>query len=145
MSSTPWEIKDRLYEAINDHDLSRVLEYYSPDAVLVSPMGVAEGHEQIAWVYEQLFNAFPDLRITAWYKVPYDDPAITEWTLTGTLTGPYMVPGGLEVTATGRHVAVRGACAAYVEDGRVVTHREYYDQLELYSQIGFRLTPAPVA
>ncbi|MGH3390294.1 MAG: ester cyclase [Actinomadura sp.] len=145
MSGTAWDTKDSLYDAINDHDLRRVVEYYSPAAVLVNPTGVAEGREQIAWFYDHLFKGFPDVRITPWYKVPYDDPAITEWTLTGTLTGPFLLPSGVEVEGTGRHVAVRGACAAYVEDGMVVTHREYYDQLELYSQIGFRLMPEPVA
>jgi ketosteroid isomerase-like protein len=142
--STAWEIKDRLYDAINDHDLRGMLEYYSPNAVLVTPSGVAEGHEQIAWLYEHFFKGFPDLHVTAWYKVACDDPAITEWTLTGTLTGPFLLPGGHVVEATGRHVAVRGACAAHVENDKVVTHREYYDQLELYSQIGFSLMPEPV-
>lgn len=142
--STAWEIKDRLYDALNDHDLDRMLEYYSPDAVLVNPAGVMEGHEQISWFYEQLVKAFPDVHVTPWYKVPYDDPAITEWMLTGTLTGPFLLPEGRTVEGTGRQVAIRGVCAAYIENDKVITHREYYDQLELYSQIGFHLAPEPV-
>jgi hypothetical protein len=138
-----WEIKDQLYEAINGHDLHRILEYYSPGAVLVTPEGIAEGHEQIAWFYEHFFEGFPDLRMTPWYKVACSDPAVTEWMLTGTLTGPLLAPGGHVVEGTGQHIAVRGSCAAHIENDKVITHREYYDQLELYSQVGFSLIAEP--
>ncbi len=49
----------------------------------------------------------------------------------------------MEVEATGRHVTVRAACMTYVVGDLVVTHRDYYDQLELYSQLGFGLTELP--
>lgn len=86
--STLWEIKHRLSAAINAHDLPQVLEFYSPDAVYVTPMGIAEGHEQIAWVYEHFFKGFPDFHQTAWSEIAYGEPAITEWTITGTHRGP---------------------------------------------------------
>jgi predicted ester cyclase len=138
--SNPWEIKNRLCEAVNAHDLHRVLECYSPDAVLVEPAGVAEGHEQIAWFYEQLFKSFPDFHQTAWFEVSCDDPAVTEWTITGTHMGPLLLPDGSELEGTGRRIAVRASCAAHVANDLIVTHREYFDQLELYSQLGFGLT-----
>jgi SnoaL-like polyketide cyclase len=143
--STAWEIKDLLYAAINDHDVPRMLGYYDPAAVLVTPAGVAEGRDQIGWSYEHYFKGFPDLCVTPWYKVPYEDPAITEWVLTGTFSGPFLLPGGQAIEGNGRHVAVRGCCAAYIENDQVITHREYYDQLELYNQIGYTLTPEMVS
>ncbi|SNT64423.1 hypothetical protein SAMN05216276_11191, partial [Streptosporangium subroseum] len=33
-----------------------------------------------------------------------------------------------------------GTCASFVENGKVVTHREYFDQLELYTQLGLHLS-----
>jgi hypothetical protein len=135
--SVAWDIKDRLYDAFNDHDLHRVMAYYGPEAVLVGPEGVAEGREQIASFYEHFITGFPDVRITPWYKVACDDPAVTEWVLTGTHTGPFLLPGGRSVEGTGRHVAVRGCCAARIENNKVIAHQHYYDQLELYSQLGF--------
>ncbi|GAA0398765.1 hypothetical protein GCM10009530_58070 [Microbispora corallina] len=137
--STGWDVKHRLCQAINVHDLHGVLECYSPDAVLVCPAGVAEGREQIAWIYEQLFKGFPDYRQTPWLEVDCDDPAVSEWTITGTHTGPFLLPDGRELEPTGRHVTLRASCLSYVEGGRIVTHREYFDQLELYSQLGFGL------
>lgn len=139
--STYWDIKHRLDDAVNAHDLQGVLACYSEDAVYVGPSGVVEGHEQIAWYYEQFFTAFPDFHSTAWFELDNcDNPAVTEWTYTGTHTGPILLPDGREIEGTGRRIAIRAICAAYVQDGKIVTHREYFDQLELYSQLGFGLT-----
>ena len=44
------------------------------------------------------------------------------------------------------HLTLRGTCASFVENGKIVTHREYFDQLELYTQLGLHLSkdnPAP--
>jgi ketosteroid isomerase-like protein len=135
-----WDLKHRLGEAINAHDMQGVLDCYCPDAVYVSPSGVAEGHRQIAWLYEQLFDGFPDLHLTPWFEIgDCDTPAVTEWTMTGTQTGPFLLPDGRVLEPTGRRIAVRTTCSTFVEDGRIKTHREYFDQLELYSQLGFGL------
>lgn len=145
--STFWDLKHRLADAVNAHDMQGVLACYSADAVFVTPSGVAEGHEQIAWFYEQFFRGFPDFRATAWFEVAeHDNPAITEWTYTGTHSGPFLLPDGREIQGTGRRVSLRATCASHVEDGKITTHREYFDQLELYSQLGFgltELTPEP--
>lgn len=134
-----WETKRRLLEAINAHDLHRVLDCYSPDAVLVSPTGTLEGHEQIAWLYEQYFKGFSEFKKTIWLVAPCEDPVVAEWTLTGTHTGPFLLPDGREVEGTGRRIIIRGACMAYVANSKIITQRDYFDQLELYSQLGFGL------
>nr|WP_062339593.1 ester cyclase [Herbidospora sakaeratensis] len=143
--SDPWDIRRRLSDLINAHDMSGLLRMYSPDAVLVAPAGIAEGRDEIAWFYEQAFCAFPDYRQTAWLEVPGDDPMVREWVFTGTHLGNLLLPDGREVEPTGRHITVRAACMTYVVDEMVVTHRDYYDQLELFSQLGFGLTELPRA
>jgi steroid delta-isomerase-like uncharacterized protein len=144
--STFWDITHRVAEAINDHDVHRMLEHFSPDAVYVSPVGMAEGHDQIAWIYEHTFKAFPDYHLTAWYEMTdCDNPAVTEWTATGTHTGLLLLPDGREFQGTGRHITLRGSCFSYVADGKISTHRVYYDQLEMYAQLGLCLAdPDPV-
>ncbi|GII56153.1 hypothetical protein Pth03_45420 [Planotetraspora thailandica] len=141
--SVAWEIKKRLYAAFNDHDMPRVVECYSPDGILVSPEGIAEGREQIATFYEHLIVGFSDVKITPWYEVDCDDPAVSEWMLTGTHTGPFLLPCGRYAEGSGNHIAVRGCCAARVDNGKITSHQHYYDQLELYSQLGFALACAP--
>ncbi|MGJ6961055.1 ester cyclase [Streptosporangium sp. G11] len=140
--SNSWQIKHRLCEAINTHDLHRVLEFYSPDAVLVTPSGVAEGYEQIARFYEQFFKGFPDFHQTAWLEVACDDPVVTEWTFIGTHLGPFPLPDGRELEGTGHRITVRASCVARVANDLVISHQDYYDQLELYSQLGCGLVVA---
>ncbi|GGO30119.1 ester cyclase [Microbispora bryophytorum] len=137
------ELKDRLFTAINRHDLYDVLDCYAPDAVYVGPTGVAEGRGQIAWIYEGLCKVFPDICYTAWYKAPCVDPAFTEYAMTGTHMGPLLLPDGRVAAPTGRRITVRGSCACAVEHGKIITDRDYYDQLELYSQLGISLEPPP--
>ncbi|ETK36668.1 ester cyclase [Microbispora sp. ATCC PTA-5024] len=142
-----WEIKRRLADAINDHDVPRMLDLFTENAVFVSPVGLAEGREQIAWIFEQFFKGFPDLHLTVWYEATgTDNPLVVEWTGTGTQTGPFLLPDGRELEPTGRRITLRGTCASFIENGKVVTHREYFDQLELYTQLGLHLAkddPAP--
>ncbi|WP_182885793.1 ester cyclase [Microbispora sp. H10885] len=139
--SDPWAVKRQLTVALNEHDLEGVLEIFSPDAVLVSPFGVAEGLEQIGWMYEQIFKSFPDFHLFAWYEaVTCEAPLMVEWTATGTHLGPILLPNGCELQGTGRPVTFRGTCASFVEDGKIKSHREYFDQLELYAQLGLCLT-----
>jgi hypothetical protein len=142
--STAYDVGDEPFRAFNDHDLGQLSLYYSPSAVLVGPEGVAEGLEQIVTIYEQHLTAFPDARLTPWYKATFSDPAVTEWMLTGTHTGPLLLPCGRYLEGTGRRIAVRGCCVAHVEDDKVVTHQQYYDQLELCSQLGLPRVAATV-
>ncbi|WP_432863546.1 ester cyclase [Microbispora rosea] len=132
-------LKQRLHDAFNRHDLDEVIQCHSQDAVLVTPAGVAEGHEQIASYYDDLFRGFPDMRMTVWHTVLCTDPAVTEWLLIGTHTGPFLLPGGQVLERTGRHVAVRGTSTCSVGNDKIISHRMYFDQLELYTQLGGRL------
>ncbi|WP_169945315.1 ester cyclase [Microbispora sp. H11081] len=134
--STAYDVRDELFRVFNDHDLSQLGLYYSASAIWVGPEGMAEGLEQIVTVYEQQLLAFPDARLTPWYKATCSDPAVTEWMLTGTHLGPFLLPCGRYLEGSRRRIAVRGCCVVRVEDGKVITHQVYYDQMELCSQLG---------
>ncbi|WP_308170003.1 ester cyclase [Acrocarpospora catenulata] len=132
-------LKDQFLDAFNGHDLDRMLRCHSRDAVLVTPAGVTEGHDEISSFYQDFFDGFPDLRMTVWHTVTCADPAVSEWVLTGTHTGPFLLPEGEMLQGTGRPVTVRGTSTCTVSNGKIITHRIYFDQLELYSQLGAKL------
>jgi ketosteroid isomerase-like protein len=46
------------------------------------------------------------------------------------------MPTGETVSATGKRVTVRGADVCMVEGGLIVEHHIYYDQVELFGQLG---------
>ncbi|MEU6431925.1 nuclear transport factor 2 family protein [Microbispora sp. NPDC046973] len=128
---------DALTDAISSQDEERVVRCFSPRAVFVTPAGVVEGREQIGWYFRQLFTAFPDMHneTTTWAVL--DDTIVTEWTFSGTHTGPLLLPGGTEIMGTGRRV-VLPAAGAYTmgDDGAFASGRVYYDQLAFYRQTG---------
>ncbi|MER5649399.1 ester cyclase [Streptosporangium sp. NPDC002524] len=132
------EIEDALADAVNDHDLEALIRCYSPRAVTVMPGGVAEGRDQIRSYYAQFLEAFPDLRVTIWSRLERSDDISHEWAFAATHTGPFLVPGAV-LPPTGREIRVRACSVRTVEDGLILSHRLYFDQLELLSQLGVGL------
>ncbi|MEV0389523.1 nuclear transport factor 2 family protein [Nonomuraea sp. NPDC050643] len=135
------EISDALTDAINQHTLEGILRLYSPQAVLVAPGGMAEGHDQIATYYEQMFEGFPNVRATPWRKITTGSVTLIEWTLTGTHLGPFLLPGGGTLDATGQSVVVRACNTAAMDGDLIVSHQFYFDQLELFTSLGVRMDP----
>ncbi|MEV7969879.1 ester cyclase [Sphaerisporangium sp. NPDC088356] len=131
---------DRLRKTFNRHDLDALAECFSPRAVLVAPDGIGQDRDEIASYYGQFIEAFPDSACTPQSVHETGDTVIAEYTLTGTHKGPFIVPGGGVLEATGRPITVRACCLSYVEDGLIASHRIYYDQLELAAQLGGSLT-----
>ena len=133
------QLADRVLSAVNGHDLDRLSACYDPNAVLSTPLGMYEGRDEIIRYWENLFKGFPDLAMTVWNRVECADPGFSEWTLSGTQAGPFQLPDGGAAGASGRRITVRGCGACHAENGLVVNHRDYFDLLELYSQLGFSL------
>jgi predicted ester cyclase len=133
------DVVDRLISAMNRHDLDGVMECYTPAAVGVTPEFEAENLEEIASYYLHLWQGFPNMRLTVWEKVASGDLVVTEMLATGSHNGPFLVAGGEVIEGTGRNVSVRLSWLFNVENDRVVSYRLYFDQLELYAQIGARL------
>ncbi|WP_169984038.1 nuclear transport factor 2 family protein [Microbispora sp. H10836] len=135
------QLADRVLNAVNGHDLERLSACYDDDAVLSTPLRDCVGREQIVRYWESLFKGFTDMAMTVWNRVECADPGFSEWTMTGTHTGPFPLPDGGAASASGRRITVRGCGACHAKDGLVVAHRDYFDLLELYSQLGFSLVP----
>ncbi|MGW5262310.1 nuclear transport factor 2 family protein [Microbispora sp. NPDC004025] len=133
------QLADRVLNAVNGHDLDRLSACYDDDAVLSTPLGDNVGREQIVRYWENLFKGFTDMAMTVWNRVECADPGFSEWTMTGTHTGPFPLPDGGVASASGRRITVRGCGACHAKDGLVIAHRDYFDLLELYSQLGFSL------
>jgi predicted ester cyclase len=127
---------DRLRKAFNRHDLEALAQCFSLRAVLVAPDGVGQDREEIASYYGQFIEAFPDSRCTPQSVILTGDTLVAEYTLTGVHKGPWLMPGGGVVEATGRPITVRACSLSYVEDGLIASHRIFYDQLELAAQLG---------
>lgn len=128
---------DGLTAALNAHATDAIRRGYSADVVVTSPDGTYAGAADATAYLADLIDSFPDLHLHVWSKVTSGDLVVDEWTLTGTNTGPVHLPDGSTQPATGRSVTVRGCDVAAVHDGRVISHRLYFDQADLLAQLGF--------
>ncbi|OPG05568.1 ester cyclase [Microbispora sp. GKU 823] len=127
---------DRLRQAINRHDLDALALCFDERAVLVAPDGIAENREEITSYYGDWMEAFPNMVITPQSVTMFGDTVAAEFTISGTHKGPLLVPGGDVLEGTGRSILVRSCSFSTVEDGLILSHRLFYDQLEMAAQIG---------
>jgi ketosteroid isomerase-like protein len=131
----PDEVRQTFLGAVSRGDVDTIVGLYHSDAVLEAPEGRFEGPDQVAEYYRtQLTPMDAELHVVATYDT--DDTGVTEWVMEATNTGDLQFPDGSTVPATGRKVRQRGCDIAIYSDGRIVTHRVYYDNVEAMSQLG---------
>ncbi|MGI5155717.1 ester cyclase [Microbispora sp. CA-102843] len=134
-----YDVVGRMLDALNAHDLHAVLRCYAPDAVVVGPEMEAGEPGEIGSYMLQMWEGFPDLHFTVWETITCADVVATESTAVGTHTGPYLVAGGDILAPTGRRINIRVSWFWHLKDDLIQSQRFYYDQLQIYSQLGLRL------
>ncbi|MDP9849335.1 ketosteroid isomerase-like protein [Streptosporangium lutulentum] len=135
------EVADGLIAAFNAHDSEAATRFFGPRASYVCPGGVAEGREEIASYFDLYFEGLPDIRVVPHDKVACGDLVVCEWIITGTHTGPFLLPSGGIIQATGRRIAVRGCDVRTMDNGAIASQRVYYDQLEMLNQFNILCMP----
>ncbi|GAA3470628.1 ester cyclase [Nonomuraea roseola] len=69
-----------------------------------------------------------------------DGTVVAEWRLTARHTGSLKLDDDVVIPATGRSLDLRGALFARVDQGRISEFRQYWDEADLFEQLG--LLPA---
>lgn len=129
------ETMDRITQAIIAGDRDALRQLYADDAVGEAPEGRLDGGEAIVEYVMSLRLALPDLSWEAQATFENADSALDEGRLVGTHTETLSTPEG-DVPATGRRLRLRECDVVTVRDGRAVSHRFYYDRLDLAAQLG---------
>ncbi|MET9510354.1 nuclear transport factor 2 family protein [Streptomyces flavidovirens] len=131
------EVMDRLTEALTTGtDLKAVMECFAEDAVAITPDGEIRGRDNIGEYWRQMTDAIPDSEYQSVHKHESGNTAIDEGFFTGKNTGPLVLPSGESLEPTQKDVRVRGCDVATVEDGKIVSYRLYFDQLDFLGQLG---------
>jgi steroid delta-isomerase-like uncharacterized protein len=135
----------RLNAAVNAHDLNPIGDMYAEDGEVVWPgLPPITGRQAVVAFYATLLGAFPDIRVKILRIVDQENAVGVEYEATGTHTGPLAGPAG-ELPPTGRQVTMRAASIGSVDhDGRIKVQHEYFDQVELLTQLGLMPAPAGV-
>jgi steroid delta-isomerase-like uncharacterized protein len=135
------EAKKVLEEAIerwNVTDRDGWAALYTEDVVYEGPggariSGLAELKEKY---FDALVTAAPDRGSRDVVLYAEGDHVVEEARYTGTHTGPWRSPNGVEVPATGRTLDFPFVGVFQVTDGKISSIRIYYDQIEVFTQLG---------
>ncbi|MCW6007394.1 nuclear transport factor 2 family protein [Micromonospora sp. CPCC 205371] len=123
--------------AVEAHSVDSVMSMYSDNAVLSTPdAGEMTRRDQIADYWRQFIDAFPDAKYEYLSKIEAGNKAVDEGWFEGTNTKPVKLPSGETMPATGKHIKLRSCDVATVEDGKIVEHHLYFDELEFQRQMG---------
>ncbi|WP_155055370.1 ester cyclase [Streptomyces blattellae] len=132
------DVMDRLTDAVTSTpDLKALAELYAEDAVAITPDGgEIHGRDHIVEYWRQMTDAVPEGTYEPVYSYEIGDTAIDEGFFSGKNTGPIQLPSGESLPATQKEIRLRGVDFATVRDGRIVSYRLYFDQMEFLEQLG---------
>ncbi|GAA4582323.1 hypothetical protein GCM10023194_16720 [Planotetraspora phitsanulokensis] len=130
------DVVDRFFAACNAHDSDLLGRCFASNVAAVGPDGQAESREEVVSYYAVIWTAVPDMRFTVWQTIVEGEEVAATALGTGTHTGPLLITGGDLVPGTGRRISIRCCWVFTVEQGLIVSYHLFYDQLEMYAQLG---------
>jgi len=120
------------FDRINEHDISPLREFWTPETVERFPDRTCRGPVQLAAYFEELFAAVPDVHMEVLHVVEQGEDVFVRWHLTGTHTGTAW--SGIETT--GRRIELDGIDHFVVREGRVVSNFVVFDQMDVGRAMG---------
>ena len=139
--STAKDVVERLYKAINAHDLEAAARESAPDSVLTAPGDMTvKGPQAIKEYNQNWITAFPDAKIETQDIFAEGDKVAVKAQFIGTHHGTLKTAMG-DVPAT--HAKVRGDFVQLFEIDRGLVKNAHlmFDQVQLMTQLG--MAPAP--
>jgi steroid delta-isomerase-like uncharacterized protein len=123
----------RFYYAVNAHDIHAVGDHLADGAVAHRmPQEFGQTRQGYLEYLRMAFEAFPDLRCQPLEVVAEGDRVAARLRNTGSHEGEFM-----GIPATGRPLFLEGSdFCEFDDDGRIVAHRSYADNLEFMRQLG---------
>ena len=124
-------------KGLNEHSFETIAEILAPNYTNYFPGAPAPlNRETFQPTVEELFTAFPDLRIEVHETIAEGDAVAARYTLHGTHQGPF-----LGIPATGKRIAVPGIAYYHVQDGKMIDDYPGFQALSLMQQLGVVPTP----
>jgi steroid delta-isomerase-like uncharacterized protein len=119
----------------------RLLEFFAPNGSYIDvAMGATyHGRDAIARFHCWMLKFAPDSAIEFSEACAADGRLYLQWVWRGTFEGTLRLPDGSSVEATGAKFDVPGVAACrYATDGKLLSHRDYWDLGTVLRQVGAR-------
>ncbi|HEX8098913.1 MAG TPA: ester cyclase [Actinomycetota bacterium] len=123
------------YDAFNSGELDSARDVVADDFENTDPTGTLRGWDAFREYISVFKSAMPDATLNPKRFVESGNTVVTEGTFTGTFTNPMPSPQG-EVPPTGKPFELPFMEINDVENGRVKSHRVYYDQMAFMAALG---------
>jgi steroid delta-isomerase-like uncharacterized protein len=131
------EVLERAIECWNATDRDGWAALYTDDVVYEGPGGARiAGLENLKeWYFDALLTAAPDRGSKDVVLFTDGDYVVEQARYTGTHTGTWRTPEA-EIPATGKGLDFPFVGVSRVDDGKIASIRIYYDQVEVFTQLG---------
>ena len=126
------------------NDPEALLEFFAPSGSYTDvAMGTTyEGHEGITRFHRWMLKFAPDSRIDFYRPAGAEGLLYLEWLWSGSFEGTLRMPDGSLIAPTGKKFGVTGIAACqYADDGKLKSHRDFWDAGLLLDQLGGRPRP----
>jgi len=128
--------KDNATKLWNGGDIAIVDTLYSEDCIyhnadFLDAKGPEEIKEFVKWVY----TAYPDFAVTLDEPMKFKDRTVITYKATGTNNGP----SGENMPPTGKKMSFNGVSISKIENGKITEEWNYYNQLQINKQLGYKL------
>ena len=118
------------FESLGPGDLARLGDVYAPAARFKDPFNEANGLAQIRQVYSHMFDALDNPRFAVTSRLAQGDQCFLVWDFRFALR------------RAGSVLTIRGVSHLQLApDGRIASHRDYWDAAELYEQVPLLRVP----
>ena len=120
-----------------------LLDFFRPDGSYtdVAFGATYNGRDEIARFHRWMLKFAPDSVIEFSDACARDGRLYLQWVWSGTFEGALRLPDGSSVESTGANFSVPGVAACrYAADGKLISHRDYWELSTMLRQLG---TPAP--
>jgi steroid delta-isomerase-like uncharacterized protein len=131
-------VLEQAVECWNATDRDGWAALYTDDVVYEAPggariSGLADLKEKY---FDALVTAAPDRESRDVILFAEGDHVVEQARYTGTHSGTWRNPDGAEVSATGKKLGFPFVGIFRVENGKISSIRIYYDQIEVFTQLG---------
>ena len=128
---TNTELAQRIFSAINAHDVAALREIWADDVEERFPDKTCRGKSELGAHFEGLFAAMPDFRMELVSSVEEGETVFARWKLTGTHEGVF---NGID--PTGKPISLDGMDEFTFRDGKMASNFVVFDQMEVGRQLG---------
>ena len=135
MASTR-QTAERYFRAIEKGNVEAAVELVAPGAEFTNPLGAVPVPDGVRAMLTGYVAAFPDHRFEVKHALESGEDVALEGDYVGTHTGPLALPDGQSVAPTGRTVRAPFVTVFRVRDGRILSHRSYWDLAGFLGQLG---------